>query len=139
MLTADRAATILLLDDDAGVLRAHARQLRAHQVTTASSVDEALAACATQQFDLILSDIRMPVRMGTDLYDALAPSQQQRVVFLTGAASDDILNRLRDLGVPVLAKPLPSGALSRLAVAAASSLPELVELIDALTSSCGLS
>jgi CheY-like chemotaxis protein len=65
--------------------------LKGHDVTVVSSADEALGLIAAgRSFDVILSDLMMPVRSGMDLYDALlesSPRHATRVVFISGGTS----------------------------------------------------
>ena len=62
------AATVLLVDDEAGVLSALRRLLRpsGYQVMTAESGAAALELLATQPIDLIVSDMRMPNMNGAE-------------------------------------------------------------------------
>ena len=61
-------ATVLLVDDEAGVLSALRRLLRpsGYQVMTAESGAAALELLATQPIDLIVSDMRMPNMNGAE-------------------------------------------------------------------------
>ncbi len=58
---------ILLVDDHADTLRVMSRLLRKldHQVTTADCKSAALAAAASKQFDLLISDIGLPDGTGS--------------------------------------------------------------------------
>lgn len=82
---------VLIVDDERATLRAMARSLRNEvEITTASSVDEALEAIAENpSYDLILSDVIMPNKTGDDLMRALErdwPQLVESVVFMTGGA-----------------------------------------------------
>ena len=87
---APEAATrtsVLLVDDDVALLRSLERVLKpkGFQTKTAQSGEEAVAICAQQRFDVVLSDISMPGMDGIQLLrkiretDLLVP-----VVLLTG-------------------------------------------------------
>lgn len=84
----DRAARVLVVDDDTLVARAVKRSLRGHDVLALTSAREALARIeAGEKFDVILCDLIMPDLSGVDLHDALAriaPEQARRMVFVTG-------------------------------------------------------
>jgi CheY-like chemotaxis protein len=85
-----RRGSVLVVDDEAPIARVLERLLRDHDVTVATSVDEALGIIETGVvFDVILSDLMMPGRSGMDFYEALgrvAPAHVPRVVFVSGGA-----------------------------------------------------
>lgn len=104
-------ATILVVDDDADIRRALRRVLEraGYRVTEAESAASALeSALGADSPDALVCDVLMPGRSGLALYDDLtarAPHLCNRVVFLTGAASDRAVHdRIEQLGVPLLAK-----------------------------------
>jgi CheY-like chemotaxis protein len=89
-----RPGRVLVVDDDAELAGVLAAALRAegHTVETAANGAEALAALERGEFDVILSDVRMPKLDGPGLYRELAqrrPELLERLVFVTG----DILGR----------------------------------------------
>jgi CheY-like chemotaxis protein len=84
-----------------------------HRVVTANSGREALERIASEHYDVILTDIRMPDLDGRALYEEIKrrwPELAERVVFVTG---DTLGSTLRDLaseiGRPVIEKPLLPG------------------------------
>lgn len=81
---------LLLVDDDAMLLRSMKRVLRDHDLVCLESAREALALLERgERFDLILSDLMMPDLTGMDFYElllALDVDQARRVVFITGGA-----------------------------------------------------
>jgi two-component system NtrC family sensor kinase len=107
--------TILVVDDEAEIREALAEILTGarHRVVTASSGREALKRMATEHYDVILTDIRMPDLDGRALYEEIErrwPGRAARVVFVTG---DTLASALREFvsesGRPVIEKPfLPS-------------------------------
>jgi two-component system NtrC family sensor kinase len=107
--------TILVVDDEPEIREALAEILSTadHSVVTASSGREALERLAAENYDVILTDIRMPDLDGRALYREIAtrwPGRIARVVFVTG---DTLTAALREFvdesGRPVIEKPfLPS-------------------------------
>jgi two-component system cell cycle sensor histidine kinase/response regulator CckA len=85
-----RTGSVLVVDDDVAIAIVLARLLNEHDVTVATSVEEALRIIETGTvFDVILSDLMMPERSGMDFYEALArvaPVLVPRVVFVSGGA-----------------------------------------------------
>jgi PAS domain S-box-containing protein len=107
--------TILIVDDEAEIRETLAEILTSahHRVVAVSSGHEALERLAGEQFDVILTDMRMPDLDGRALYQAIEerwPGRARRVVFVTG---DTLATALREFvfesGRPVIEKPfLPS-------------------------------
>jgi len=87
---ATRRASVLIVDDEPAVAGALARVLRDHDVTVATSAEDALARIATgARYDVIVSDVMMPGMSGEELHAELArrdPEIAGRVVFITGGA-----------------------------------------------------
>ena len=84
--------TILVVEDEAAVLRMTARTLEAHGYTVlaASRPDEAirLANEHAGAFELLLTDVVMPGLSGWDLADRLLSTQPHlKVLFMTGYAA----------------------------------------------------
>jgi PAS domain S-box-containing protein len=106
---------ILVVDDEAEIRETLAAILTGarHHVVSVGSGREALERMATERYDVILTDIRMPDIDGRALYQEIArrwPAEAGRVVFVTG---DTLASALRDFvsesGRPVIEKPfLPS-------------------------------
>ena len=106
---------VLVVDDEADIRESLAEILAtaSHRVVTASSGREALERLASERFDVILTDIRMPDMDGRALYqqiEAKWPGDAVRVVFVTG---DTLASELREFvcrsGRLVIEKPfLPS-------------------------------
>ena len=107
--------TILVVDDEQEISDALAEILTSaeHRVVTAGSGREALERLTADNYDVILTDIRMPDLDGRALYREIAqrwPGRIGRVVFVTG---DTLTAALREFvdesGRPVIEKPfLPS-------------------------------
>lgn len=108
--TPPRRCALLIVDDELLVARGIARQLRAHDVTVATSGREALALLAAgQRFDAILCDLMMPELTGMDLHDVLRerfPDALRGLLFITCGGftprSQEFLERVKR---PYLRKP----------------------------------
>jgi EAL domain-containing protein (putative c-di-GMP-specific phosphodiesterase class I)/CheY-like chemotaxis protein len=80
-------ARVLVVDDEPAIARSLARVLgvAGHVVTAATSGEEAVARLASESFDVILSDIRMPQMDGVTLLRAIrARDLDVPVAFMTG-------------------------------------------------------
>jgi signal transduction histidine kinase/CheY-like chemotaxis protein len=108
---APAALSVLVVDDDAAVaeLIEDALALAGHRVKRAGNGREALEHLAAARFDLVLSDLRMPVLDGIGLHAEIArrwPAMLERIVFITGdQAADETRAFLTRTGVPCLGKP----------------------------------
>lgn len=105
------AVRILLIEDEVTLRTAIGRFLRAngYTVEAVDSGSAALDLLGSQQFDLILLDLRMKGITGEDVYESMQtthPAQAERVVFMTGDLHSVQASRfIRQTGRPVLAKP----------------------------------
>jgi two-component system NtrC family sensor kinase len=107
--------SVLIVDDEAEIRETLSEILAfaRHRVDTASSGQEALQRLASADYDVILTDIRMPDLDGRALYEEIErrwPGLSDRVVFVTG---DTLASSLREFvsqsSRPVIEKPfLPS-------------------------------
>ena len=102
---------LLLIDDDPDTLRILQIMLRPelYHVVTADSANAAIERLQAEDFDVIVSDIRMPGFDGRSLYRFLAcflPEYVGKVVFLTGDRSEKTLRFLRESNCPYSFKPL---------------------------------
>lgn len=87
---------VLLVDDDANVLRGVARLLRNEpfRVLTARSADEAAAAIKSHPIGVIVSDERMPGTSGTELLSWVAEFYPEIVrIVLTGHTTPETTMR----------------------------------------------
>jgi two-component system NtrC family sensor kinase len=102
---------VLVVDDEPIILELLGLFLRGdgHSVATAESVEQALALCGREEFDVVFCDWRMPCRSGDDLYAALCAKDaayRGRFVFLTGdAIGGEVSQIARREHTPVLNKP----------------------------------
>jgi DNA-binding NtrC family response regulator len=103
-------ATILCVDDEpsVGVVLEAALTKLGHAAVLATSVEEALKAVSKQQFDLIVSDYRMPNATGLDLLSLLEKEGYQiPVIIMTGYSSvEHAVVSLRSGAIDYLTKPV---------------------------------
>jgi CheY-like chemotaxis protein len=91
-------ATILLIDDDPLVLRSLEKALaqNGYQVLAADGYAAAMTAIQGKDFNLILSDIRMPDKNGVDtakeIQGCLIASGKKDIpiIFITGYSGDEV-------------------------------------------------
>jgi PAS domain S-box len=120
---AGTAARRVLIIDDESTIRAALRRYflrRGWKVDEAADGHAALAMLEAEgeDFDVVLSDLRMPGYSGIDLHDHLArehPALLRRVVFSTGdVASREAASFVQRTACPVLQKPFELRALDEL-------------------------
>ena len=116
-----RRCTTLIIDDEAEVLEilADILQVAGGQVATARSGHEALERLAQgDDFDVVISDLRMPDLDGPGLYRALKaarPELVDRIAFITGDTLSPGLQRfLKESKRPWLEKPFTPQAVREL-------------------------
>jgi CheY-like chemotaxis protein len=101
--------SVLVVDDDAPLGRALARELRANGYDSlpVSGYDEAMQRLAEQRYDVLLTDLRMGDKDGLDLILAIAASfPATRPILMSAYATARDSERAKDLGaVRVLCKP----------------------------------
>jgi PAS domain S-box-containing protein len=111
---------VLVVDDEIPQLRAMTRLLgRVAVVTATQSVDEALSMLETgAAYDLILCDLNMPSRLGTDLHAWLLRERPELVpafYLATGGVCTDTAQRYLDTHQPqVMEKPLNTSLILKL-------------------------
>jgi two-component system NtrC family sensor kinase len=109
-LAVDRKRVLVVDDEDSiqrlltGVL-----EMDGHDVQTASNGREALDQIERGDFDLVITDIKMPIMGGPDLYKQLRSAGNplaRRVIFITGdTVAPDTRQFLQGVDNAVLAKP----------------------------------
>jgi DNA-binding response OmpR family regulator len=110
-------STLLLVDDDAHVLSAYRRILRAdHEVMVATSAEAAAALIDSgARPDVILCDLTMPGMGGQGLHAHLfehLPALAERILFLTGGVyTAEAIQFAEEHRERVLAKPISSAEL----------------------------
>jgi two-component system NtrC family sensor kinase len=115
-----RRLRVLVVDDEPHILHYMRATLEAwgHIPVVASDGAEALALAGAEEFDLLISDLRMPRLGGREFYEELVrrrPEQAARLVFSTGdTVRGDTLAFLESLDRPYLHKPFSLAELRRL-------------------------
>jgi two-component system NtrC family sensor kinase len=80
---------ILVVDDEPFMLDVVSRVLAGYDLTTTTDPRRGLELCTTEDFELVLCDIMMPIIDGTDFHrmlGQLAPGMEERIVFITGGS-----------------------------------------------------
>jgi two-component system NtrC family sensor kinase len=105
------ALTVLLVDDEPGLRKAVARYLNRSGIQVRAVADgaEGLKLVRTEDFDVIVSDIRMPGVGGREFLAGLRrerPDLVGRLLFSSGdTAAPETASLLRESGVPSIIKP----------------------------------
>lgn len=108
---ASKPAKILLVDDEQDILDILVRVLGSagYDVDMASNGQAALEKTSLQDYDLIITNMRMPVMNGEAFYRQLcsfSPRLSRRVIFCTGDIATSTTQRfLNATGAPVIFKP----------------------------------
>jgi len=101
---------LLIVDDDTGTLASLSRAFRlaGYQATVCDSAGKALELAKSQHFDMILSDVVMPVKDGLALLaDLKSEAVTTPVVMISGQANLEMAVRATRLGaIDFLEKPL---------------------------------
>jgi DNA-binding response OmpR family regulator len=103
--------TILIVDDEPGVLRVLARVLESsgYCVLLATNGEEACELLEQRGVDYVLMDLRMPSMSGQTLYHLIStqwPHLTNRVIVMTGdPEAEDQIDWLGLHDLPVLVKP----------------------------------
>lgn len=92
---------ILLVDDEPNILKALTRVLKHYAITTASSGQEALILADATEFDIVISDYRMPEMDGITFLEKFMALQPDAIrIIVTGYADlDAAQNAINTLGV----------------------------------------
>ncbi len=124
--------SILIIDDEADVaeLLSDILKLDGHDTAITSNGKEGLALLAQTDFDIVLSDLRMPEMDGPAVFEQLRAEQPQyldRIGFLTGdMLSKDMGAFLSESGRPYIEKPItPSDVRALISRISADNGPDL--------------
>ena len=114
-MSATQRAEILIVDDEANTLASLARAFRiaGHEATVCDNAAKALELARTRAFDLILSDVVMPLRDGLSLLEDLRQAGvDSPVVMMSGQAHIEMAVRATKLGaLDFLEKPISTDKL----------------------------
>ncbi len=111
---------MLVIDDDEGLLRSLARVFEAESFYVVAETDARRALDRIQSgqgFDVIFTDVRMPVMTGVEFHRALAATGSElarRVVFMTGGAPSDMTAYLNSVPNLCIDKPFDVAGLVEL-------------------------
>jgi signal transduction histidine kinase/CheY-like chemotaxis protein len=111
--------TILLVDDEPGIVKGLTQLLRrdGHTINTAANGRLALAQLQERDYDLVLCDLRMPELDGPGLYRVLEQQASplcRRFIFLTGdTLSSEVAAFFAQSDVPRLTKPFTAAEVRR--------------------------
>jgi DNA-binding NtrC family response regulator len=110
-MTNDAELSVMVVDDEPGIRTALRANFLRHgwTVETASGVGEAIRNCESRNFDLVVTDIRMPDGSGMDIMRAVRKSSPATgVILLTAFGSvPDAVSAMRDGALDYLTKPIP--------------------------------
>ena len=110
--TSLRGLSVLVVDDEPGVLTAIRRMLASCRTSTATSVKQALEMIEHERVDLVLSDVMMAEHSGVELVQTLRdrdPEMARRVCLMSaGVLGGTLVQEVKAIGVPLLHKPMTS-------------------------------
>ena len=94
-----KTITVLLVDDEKGVLRALARLLRQHDVHTADNYEDAVRLLKEQEIDVVVSDCVMPGPGGVQVLRSAQTIRPAAVRVMLSAYPPADLHDLIDQGL----------------------------------------
>ena len=107
----ENASSVMVVDDEPGIRTALRANFLRHgwRVETASGVREAIRNLETCEYDLVVTDIRMPDGSGMEVMRAARKtSPATAVILLTAYGSvPDAVSAMRDGALDYLTKPIP--------------------------------
>ena len=110
-MTGETQSSVMVVDDEPGIRTALRANFLRHgwRVETASGVREAIRNLETRDFDLVVTDIRMPDGTGMEVMRAARKSSPGTAVILLTAYGSvpDAVNAMRDGALDYLTKPIP--------------------------------
>jgi PAS domain S-box-containing protein len=121
-----RSATLLIIDDEEAIRRALRRYFERRGWVVEEATDGADGVAKLERpdaaavFDVVLCDLKMPGISGQEVYNRLLKDRRElakKFIFATGdAGAPDVVEFLREVGVPVLEKPFELRALEEVAI-----------------------
>ncbi len=112
-----RSLSLLIVEDheSSRMVLEHFLTLGGHRITTASTVNEALAAYKAGHFDAVISDLGLPDGSGIDLMVQIQSIRPVPAIALSGYGMERDLQRTKDAGFSAhLVKPVKLDQLKRL-------------------------
>jgi DNA-binding NtrC family response regulator len=110
-MTSDEVLSVMVVDDEPGIRTALRANFLRHgwRVETASCVREAVRNVEAHDFDLVVTDMRMPDGSGMEVMRAARKaSPETAVILLTAYGSvPDAVTAMRDGALDYLTKPIP--------------------------------
>jgi CheY-like chemotaxis protein len=105
---ADGLSILLVEDhDDSRLIFEMVLQQKGHSVEAAATAEQALSLAENNEFDLVISDLRLPVLSGAELMTILRDRYSMRGIAITGLGTDDDVQRSKSAGFDYhLTKPL---------------------------------
>ena len=113
---------VLIVDDDPSVIKGLLESLKNENCIIDKAVDglEAFEKIASDDYDLILSDMMMPGLNGQKLYKYMSevkPYLIHRCILITGAMNDQLEDFCKSVNLPYLQKPFSSSDLKKAMIA----------------------
>lgn len=105
-----RLRVLVVEDDPALAFLIKSILIRDAEVDIAGNGQEGLEWLESGAFDVIVTDVEMPVMNGIDMYREIVRREgylKERFVFLTAGRNPEVRNFLVEQKVPVLSKPAP--------------------------------
>ena len=102
--------SLILVVDDESLIRGIVEEIlvsKGHVVLQAISGDEAIKMCEERRFDLVVTDLSMPLMNGFDLITALRRLRKDlSILAISGVYTGDLLEAVKLLGAEaILEKP----------------------------------
>ena len=138
-MTNDATSTVLVVDDEPGIRSALRANFLRHgwRVETASCVREAIGNLEGKEFDLVVTDVRMPDGTGMDVMRSVSKlSPGAAVILLTAYGSvPDAVTAMRDGALDYLTKPVSFDQLQTIAAKVIHKAKQMVAVDAAPASS----
>ena len=118
-MTSDTVSSVMVVDDEPGIRTALRANFLRHgwRVETASSVREAIRNVENKEFDLVVTDIRMPDGSGMEVMRSVRQSSPNTAVILLTAYGSvpDAVVAMRDGALDYMTKPISFDQLQSIA------------------------
>jgi CheY-like chemotaxis protein len=125
MMVIDAGGRVLVVEDDERVRGALCDYLEELGYTTEAAANgpEALARFATTEYRLVVADYRMPGLTGLDVVRQIRSRAPGLPVIIVSGYTREFEWQARDLGIPVIPKPVDFGVFARIVEGLAASGP----------------